>query len=112
MTSFQRLLTVGLSLTLLCNAAIWLLIFFLVDRSTPTVITHYNIFFGPDGFGSWTDLLILPAIGGSVAALNYGVAGWLWRQDRFLTYVAASLALFVQIILVVATSLVIAVNRT
>lgn len=112
MTSFQRLLVVGLSLTLLVNAATWLLIFLLIDRSTPIVILHYNIFFGPDGFGTWSDLLILPGIGAVVAALNYGAAGWLWRQDRFLTYVAASLALFVQIILIVATALVIAVNRT
>lgn len=112
MTSFQRLLLVGLSVTVVCNAVIWLLIFFLVDRSTPTVILHYNVFFGPDGFGRWSDLFILPGIGVVVAVLNYGVASWLWQHDRFLTYVAASLAALVQIILIVATALVVVVNRT
>lgn len=105
-------MTVGLSTAALCNAAIWLMIFFLVDRSVPTVILHYNIFFGPDGFGTWPELLVLPGIGAAVIALNYGAAAWLWQRDRFLTYVAASLALFVQAVLITATALVIAVNRT
>ncbi|EKD78343.1 MAG: hypothetical protein ACD_41C00365G0012 [uncultured bacterium] len=112
MTSFQRLMTVSISAAVLCNAAIWLMIFWLVDRSVPTVILHYNIFFGPDGFGTWVDLLVLPVFGLVVIALNYGAASWLWQRDRFLTYVAASLALFVQTILITATALVIAVNRT
>lgn len=110
MTSFQRLFSIGLSGTLLCNAASWLLVF-LIDRSQPTVILHYNIYFGPDGFGSWPQLLFIPGIGLSIAALNFSLAGWLWWRDRFLSYVLAVLAGFVQIVLVVAMALIINANQ-
>ena len=110
MTSYQRLFLSSGSAAGLLNVASWILAGSWFDRTAPTVILHYNIYFGPDGFGSWFNLLTIPGIGTVMIILNIGLAIWLWRRDRFLSYVIMMTAVIVQVILLVAMALLIQVN--
>ncbi|MBI4407833.1 MAG: hypothetical protein HY565_05050 [Candidatus Kerfeldbacteria bacterium] len=110
MTSYQRLLLSGGSVAGLLNVASWLLAVLWFDRTAPTVILHYNIYFGPDGFGSWLDLLTMPGIGTVMIVINSGLAMWLWQRDRFLSYVMMITAVIVQAVILVAMLLLIKVN--
>lgn len=110
MTSYQRLFLSSGSVAGLLNVVSWLLAVLWFDRTTPTIILHYNIYFGPDGFGSWFDLLTIPGIGTIMIIVNIGLAIWLWRRDRFLSYVVMMAAVIVQAILLVAMALLIQLN--
>lgn len=110
MTSYQRLLLSGCLVVALLNAITWLIAILWFDHSATTVILHYNIYFGPDGFGSWYNLLTLPMLGTVIGGLDLALAVWLWSRDRFLSYVATVTAALVQAILLTAISLLIQLN--
>lgn len=111
MTAYQRLVVTAYSIVILMNAAMWLAILVFIDRTQLITILHYNIYFGPDGFGSWYDLMILPGIGLVIALINFIMTTWLWRRDRFLAYVSTVGAVVTQVVLAIATALMILINR-
>ncbi len=111
MTTYQRLVTIAYSLVILVNAAMWLSIFVFLDRTQVITILHYNIYFGPDTFGNWYDLMILPGIGLAVAILDFALTSWVWKRDRYLAYVATVGAVATQLVLMVALILMILTNR-
>lgn len=111
MTVYQRLVVTAYSIVFFANAAMWLGLMLLLDRTQSITILHYNIYFGPDVFGSWYELLILPVIGVVVAIIDFTLMAWLWRRDRFLSYVATAGAIAMQFILLVSTALMITINR-
>lgn len=110
LTSFQKLTSIGYSLAVIGNATSWLLLWWLVPQQAPSTILHYNVFFGPDAFGSWYQLFVLPAIGLAVMLLNGYGTWWLWRIDRFLSYSLTSGAVAVQVVVLIAVILLIRVN--
>jgi hypothetical protein len=112
MTAYQRLVVIAYSIVLLANAATWLGILTLLDHSQVITILHYNIYFGPDGFGNWYELLWLPGIALGVAVLDFCLTTWLWRRDRFLATVATAGAVGTQVVTTVAVVLILMINRS
>ncbi|MFA6474746.1 MAG: hypothetical protein WCV88_00930 [Patescibacteria group bacterium] len=112
MTAYQRLVLFGYPVAVLVNTAAWLLIFLAVDRMNPIIVLHYNIYFGPDIFGAWTDLFVLPGLGLGLIVLDFILTTWLWRKDRFLAYVATVGAVAAQATILVSVYLMVLINRT
>lgn len=112
MTAYQRLVAIAYSLVILMNAAMWLSLLLLLDRTQVITILHYNIYFGPDTFGHWYELMILPGVGLAVAVIDFALTTWMWRRDRFLAYVATAGAVATQIVLLISVILMILTNRT
>lgn len=111
LTAYQRLMSMGYLTAGLINACIWLALFFFIDHSAEITILHYNIYFGPDGFGEWYRLLWLPGIGLGILIMNLALTPWLWRIDRFLSNVLAGGTIFSQLVLLCAAILLIQMNR-
>lgn len=63
----------------------WLWLLFTVPHS-PSVVLHYNIYFGIDRLGGWREIFILPLLSTALLAANLLAAIWLIRRDRWLAY--------------------------
>lgn len=97
----------GISLFL--NLAIFA--FFLVKIGFRTNIPlHYNVYFGIDLIGNWYQLLIIPLFGFLIICLNNILAAFLYLKDKLMAYFLVGTALFVQIILFLATLAIVWLN--
>ncbi len=112
MTAYQRLVIIAYSFILIANAVTWLAILIWLDHSQAVTILHYNIYFGPDVFGNWSELLFLPAIALVVSIIDFVLTTLLWRRDRFLAYASTAGAIGTQVVIMVAVALMIQVNRS
>lgn len=95
----------------LLNGLVWLGVIWYVPRDLSVLILHYNIYLGPDVFGSWYDLLVLPGIGLVITGLNLALGFWLLRRELFLAKAIALMSVPVQLILGSALWLILSINR-
>lgn len=94
----------------LVHVAIWLILFFLFPPTSDTVFLHYNILFGVDLVGQWTQLLRLPIIGLCILVVHT-IVGWLsYQYDWFLATVFVSFAALSQIFLFLSMYMIIYIN--
>lgn len=111
MTSYQRFLIIGYSVSLILNVIVWYGIIAFVPHNLPTTILHYNIYFGPDSFGQWSDLLWLPTVPTIIILLNGALSWWWQRRERLLATLAMYAAGVSQVIALIAMWSVIHINK-
>jgi len=111
MTSYQRFLVIGYSVSLCLNAVVWYGIVAFIPRNLPTVILHYNIYFGPDVFGQWSDLLWMPIVPIVITVINIAFSWWWQRRERLLATAAMYAAGISQIMSIIAMLAVIKINQ-
>ena len=96
--------------SLLVNLAIW---FWLATQIPPTgepIFLHYNVLFGVDEIGDWSQIFFLPLAGLALVCVN-GLLGWFcFQKDKYLAHLLNGMALVCQIFLLVAAALLVALN--
>ncbi|MFC1598302.1 hypothetical protein ACFL2M_02085 [Patescibacteria group bacterium] len=110
---FKRLGLPGqilLGAAFLLNAAAWGLIFWKLPETADTVLLHYNIYFGVDLAGSWQELLWMPGSGLAVLLINVIVMLLSKHLDRLIIIAGSIITLFLEIMVLLATVLVILLN--
>lgn len=102
-------------LSIFLNLLNWGLIYYRFTRflagQEESMILHYNIYFGIDKIGNWTNIYYLPLIGVIVLIINLLGGYLLYQKDKLISYFFLSAALLCQILLNVATFFVIVVNQ-
>ncbi|MFH1187997.1 MAG: hypothetical protein V1688_04025 [bacterium] len=111
----DKLIKTAILLSVLFNLINWGLIYYRFTRflagQEESMILHYNIYFGIDKIGNWTSIYYLPLIGLAILFINL-LGGYLLSQkDKLISYFFLCAALFSQILLIIATFYIIAVNQ-
>lgn len=106
----QKKVIVFLGLAIVVNALTWGVLLWKVPYTGNTVFLHYNIYFGIDLAGEWKQLLLMPGSGTLILVVNT-VLVYLGRQlNHFLKIVTMSLTVVLQIMLFIATFLIVLLN--
>ena len=96
--------------SLLLNILIWLGIVWQMNNFSESMPLHYNIYFGIDLLGDWYQIFILPGLGLLFFLINF-IAGFVsYHKEKIISYFLAGTASFCQLILLVATALIIFIN--
>ncbi len=104
----QNLVLLGLGLLL--NAASWIWLSLNIHPYLDQVFLHYNILFGVDLVGQWYAVFALP-LAGLLIIISNAVLGWiLYKQDAFAAYALNGIAIFVNILLLIAAALLVFLN--
>lgn len=111
----DKIIKIPFLFSILLNIVNWGLIYYRFTRflagQTESIILHYNIYFGIDEIGNWTNIYYLPLIGIIILSVNL-LGGYLFYQkDKLLSYFFLGSALFAQILLILATFFIIVVNQ-
>lgn len=96
--------------SLVCNAATWTLLVWKIPYTQDTVFLHYNVFFGVDLTGSWSQLLWLPGSGLGILFVNSLAVFFGKHMDHVAKTAITILTLLFQVMLLVASLLVILLN--
>lgn len=93
------------------NLVNWIIILIYVRPTVPTIILHYNVYFGVDMMGNWGWVFILPGIGLFLLIINNSLAIYFYGNlERIASYILLIAALMVQLSLLIATLSVIIIN--
>jgi len=88
----------------------FIFIAFRVGRLTTPVILHFDNFNGIDLFGDRSNVWGVWFLGFIIAFMNAGFAEFFYYRSRILSYVFLTTNFFVSILLLVAVSVIVAVN--
>lgn len=100
----------GISLSTLINFAMWLWLLLHIHRQTEPIFLRYNILFGVDRIGDWSEIFYLPLVGLMILAFNV-IAGWLFFQrDKYLAYFLCAIAALCQGMLLLSVVHLVALN--
>lgn len=103
-----------LLLSLAINIAQWVVLYIFVPQPAPEsnfgVILHYNIYFGVDLIGEWYKIFYIPATGLACILINTTIAIWMYKREALLSLVLEFSALVIQVLLGIATALLIISN--
>jgi hypothetical protein len=111
MASARRFILVVSAIAASLNIGMWLVVLWYVPRDLAVLILHYNIYLGPDVFGSWYELFVLPGMGLSVIGLNLLLGFFLLRRELFLAKLIPAMSLPAQVVLGSALWLILSINR-
>lgn len=111
MKNWKRFVVACFIVAPVLNAGLWLGVLWWLPRDAVALILHYNVYLGPDVFGQWQDIIVLPATGAVIIIANACLAIWLRRQAIFFNVLLGIVALLVQMVLGVAFGLILSVNR-
>jgi len=76
----------------------------------PFIPLHYNVYMGIDAFGPWYGVFVLPALGAALFLVNLGFQAIFFKRERVLSVFFAVATLLTEIILFVATVLIVLLN--
>lgn len=97
-------------LALLCNALTWGLVLWKLPPTESTVFLHYNIYFGIDLAGSWYQLLWIPGSGTAIFGINLAVVLLSKGLEHFFRVIGATITLLVELMILLASVLVVLLN--
>lgn len=93
------------------NLINWLIIVVFIRPVVPTIILHYNVYFGVDMMGNPKWVFVLPAIGLFLLLVNNFLAIYFYdNKERIASYILLTGALMIQLSLLIATLSVIIIN--
>jgi len=99
------------ALTLLTNGALWVLIYFFLDKGKFNIILHYNVLFGVDFQGNPQKVFIIPLIGLLIFFLNITIIKFVYKKEKFIAYLLFSTSLICQVFAVIAVTAIILINN-
>lgn len=106
----ERVLLILSVVSLACVVASWVLLLWKIPYTENTIYLHYNVFFGVDLTGSWYQLLWLPGSGTAIWLFNTAVLHLDKKMDHITKLSVSSVTLAMEIMLIVASVLVILLN--
>ena len=92
------------------NIANWLAVLFGFWNFKEYIILQYNVYFGISSFGAWQQLLLLPLAGLIIGVIDFLWSFRLYLEYRVLSRVLAVTAVVLNLILLLAISLLIYMN--
>lgn len=95
----------------LVNAISWGLLLWKIPYTDATVFLHYNVFYGIDLVGTWKSLFWLPGSGLAFALINILLLRLSKVVDTFIAHIVLIITLLFQIMLAVASLLVVLLNN-
>jgi len=109
---FVRDYWVGASLiiTVASVVFIWWYVSSYIHPTGEQIFLHYNAIFGIDLVGPWWHIFYLPAAATIIFLVNYPLALWFYRADKFLARLLTALTAVWEIFLVVAAVLIVGLN--
>lgn len=106
----DRLISISLIISIVLNFLAWVAVPIMFWQAKEFVVLQYNIYFGISSLGPWLMLLLLPAFGLLVIAVNYSLSFYWYLKEKVLSMFLASSALSLQLIIAVALGLIIYMN--
>jgi len=113
----NKIILISTAIAVVLNIIIWLIIYL---RLRPLVINlpeeqsfiplHYNIYLGVDSFGKWTRTFMLPGLGLFFLLINTLTALTIYNRKEILSYFLVITSTFVQVLLLIATLLIVLIN--
>lgn len=97
--------------SIVVNAIAWVLLLWKIPYTSDTVLLHYNIFFGVDATGSWYQLFAIPLSGLIILLVNEAALLRAASADLFVKRLMSILTLIIQLIVLVATLLIVLLNN-
>jgi hypothetical protein len=111
----DKFIKITVILAVFLNLINWGLIYYRFTRflagHEEFIILHYNIYFGIDKFGGWKSIYYLPLTGMIILFINIFCGYILYSKDKLISYFFLSTAFISQILLNLATFLIIIVNQ-
>ena len=95
--------------SLFVNLAIWINLF-RIQKIDGLIPLHYNIYLGIDHVGTWYKLFTVPIIGITILILNLILSIFVYFKDKLIAHILIFSALFVQIILFLASLSIVWIN--
>ncbi|MBI5038081.1 MAG: hypothetical protein HZC01_05265 [Candidatus Kerfeldbacteria bacterium] len=92
------------------NVGQWIYLALVVSPYEEVMYLHYNIYFGVDLVGQWYRIFLMPAIGTGIMILNIIFARQLHKKSFILSRLQLSFSLACQVLLVVASYLIMRQN--
>jgi len=100
-----------LILSLVSNLANWIILRIFIKPVDFPIILHYNVYFGVDSMGDYTQVYGLPFIGIILFLINLNLSLYFYQQkERIASYIVMMASLMIQLSLVVASTSVILIN--
>ncbi len=100
-----------LASNLFINIAIWILLLIFVRPIDSGIILHYNVYFGVDNIGKWSQAFIMPSIGLALFILNLILARFFYfNKEQTASYSLLLASLMVQVCLLVGSISLIIIN--
>ncbi len=96
----------SLCLNLIC----WIYLFLKIKPQENPIYLHYNIYSGVDLIGVWYWIFYLPTFGFLILLANFVISKFLYSRIIILSYLTQWLTLFLQIVLLIATLLIVRQN--
>lgn len=110
----NKLIIISVGLSIVFNICLWLVLYFklkpISQELDPNIPLHYNIYFGIDYFGHWTQSFIMSGFGLFIILINTFLAFLIYLKEKFLSYFLIGVCLFSQIVLFIAGVLVVLLN--
>lgn len=88
----------------------WWYLIIHIHPTTDQLFLHYTVVFGVDLVGSWWKLYYVPVAGTAIFFINYGFSHFMYRPQKFLARLLAMFTILIEIFLIVAAWLLVALN--
>ncbi len=97
------------------NAIIWLSLYWKIYPFSylaqyGQISLHYNVYFGIDKIGSWSQIFLIPLLGIFIILFNNIIAYIFYLQDKLISYLILISQTILQLILLIAAIFVILLN--
>ena len=95
----------------LLNLTSWAILWLFIKPIDLPIILHYNVYFGVDSLGRWSQVYIMPFIGLALLLVNLFLSLHFYRgKERIASYLLLMAALMIQASLLVASIGIIIIN--
>ena len=106
----NKIIMSTLALSCLANISLWTFLFKNQKSSELPVILHYNLFFGVDYLGSYSEIYLIPAVGVIVIIANVILGYLLYEKEKLASYFLAFNIFIIQSFLLLAGYLIVEIN--
>ena len=98
-------------LSMVVNVITWILLKIFIKPVDFPIILHYNVYFGVDMTGQYTNVFILPSIGIALFLVNLFLSLYFYQhKERIASYLLMITSLMIQLSLFVASLSIIIIN--
>lgn len=88
--------------SLLLNLGIWLSLYLKIRPVEYLIPLHFNIYFGIDFIDKWTKVFTIPILGLIFIFINFFLSYILYSQEKILSHLLNTAAVFIQCLLILA----------
>ena len=92
------------------NLMTWIFLYWQIQPQVEPVVLRYNIYFGINLIGPWWQVFWWPLLGLIILIVNFILANWMLRNNRFLSYFLVYTATLCQILLAVVSFFAVLIN--